>query len=236
MNYEELMQDFGMDLIETLKQKEEELSALYISAKEQLERFLISLKFYNNTVDVSNCDEDDIIYLIYHLDNLDDFEKMSLELQYQKLDFNCKNSNLQLTKCQKSILAIRLLLTTVEGMEESKGKMQYLKGTFNFITTNLKDIEFNIYSLLERVLNNDHREYDYFFDSMYYMTFLASVAKTARTEPIVIFNNIEEIKTYPEVSELIEDYKRRKVELELQQNDDEEPITLRLKKVQSNVI
>ena len=78
MNYYELMQDFEISLIETLNEKEKELSNLCKENKEQFERFLIKLKFQNNTADISNFGNDD----------LKDFNAYVLKIIMQILEYN----------------------------------------------------------------------------------------------------------------------------------------------------
>ena len=108
--------------------------------------------------------------------------------------------------------------------------MLFMECIFKFITTNLKDINFDMQSFLENFLNANYRDYKNIEDSILYMGMymgiFSSVARLSATTPKDVFEIIEEMKTYPEVSELVEDYKRRKVELELQQKHEQEAKTI----------
>ena len=226
MNYDELMQDFEISLIETLNEKEKELSDLSISEKDKLERFLIKLKFHNNTVDISNCGDDDLKDFIYNLANLNNEEKGLLYLQCLYFENNYADSRVQLLSCQNVIGIIRILFKLAESFENSNNKMHFMECIFKFITTNLKDINFDMQSFLENFLNANYRHYKDVKDSILYMVIISSVARLAATTAKDVFDIIEEMKKYPEVEELVEDYKRRKVELELQQKHEQEARTI----------
>ena len=232
MNYDELMQDFEISLIETLNEKEKELSNLCEENKEQFERFLIMLKFYDNALDISSYEAngngtDAIEKFIYNLSNLGVEQKGFLFLHYLELVNEYLESSSAFLRCSNILYIMKILFAGAEHFEDSRNKSHQTYLIFKLFSIDAKNIiNVDIQSLLNNELNGNCLELDSIKDMFIYAMFIRSIAIYTNISHQSVAEEIEEMKTYPEIKLLVEEYQRKLVELELQQKHEQEARTI----------